>query len=167
MFEEMEREALSSPSELDRMWRIARPNADRKEATREMQARLSGPPHARALARCEALYDRLLGARHLVVIGTQAYLMPMTKRLGMFLGLGFVGVVLLLTGLAWDAVVHANDPSLAGREGIFTLSNPGHVFLGVGIGLVLVSLIGGCDTLLAASRSGWWSGPGSARRSSR
>jgi hypothetical protein len=83
----------------------------------------------------------------------------MTKRLGMFLGLGFFGVVLLLTGLSWDAVVHANDPTLAGREGIFTLRNPGHVFLGVGIGLVLVSLIGGCDTLLAASRNGRWSGP--------
>ena len=85
--------------------------------------------------------------------------MTMTKRLGMFLGLGFFGVVLLLTGLSWDAVVHANDPTLAGREGIFTLRNPGHVFLGMGIGLVLVSLIGGCDTLLAASRNGRWSGP--------
>src|SRR2546430_14417321 len=77
----------------------------------------------------------------------------MTKRLGMFLGLGFVGVVLLLTGLAWDAVVHAHDPSLAGREGIFTLRNPGHVLLGLGIGLVLVSLIGGCETLTASSAS--------------
>ncbi len=75
----------------------------------------------------------------------------MTKRLGIFLGLGFVGVVLLLTGLAWDAVAHANDPSLAGREGIFTLGNPGHVLLGLGIGLVLVSLIGGCETLLASA----------------
>jgi len=61
----------------------------------------------------------------------------MTKRLGMFLGLGFAGVLLLLTGLAWDAVAHANDPSLAGREGIFTLGNPGHLLLGLGIGLVL------------------------------
>src|SRR5688572_1096959 len=84
----------------------------------------------------------------------------MTKRLGMFLGLGFVGVVLLLTGLAWDAVAHANDPSLAGREGIFTLSNPGHVFLGLGIGLVLVSLIGGCETLLASAAEGRWARPG-------
>ena len=57
----------------------------------------------------------------------------MTKRLGSFLGLGFVGVVLLLSGLAWDAVAHANDPSLAGREGIFTLGNPGHVLMGLGI----------------------------------
>jgi hypothetical protein len=84
----------------------------------------------------------------------------MTKRLGMFLGLGFVGVVLLLTGLAWDAVAHANDPSLAGREGIFTLRNPGHVLLGLGIGLVLVSLIGGCDTLLTTAAQGRWARPG-------
>src|SRR5687767_6596471 len=83
----------------------------------------------------------------------------MTKRLGIFLGLGFIGVVLLLSGLAWDAILHAKDPTLAGREGIFTLSNPGHVLLGSGIGLVLVSLIGGCDTLIVASRTGWWSTP--------
>src|SRR2546423_11933712 len=84
----------------------------------------------------------------------------MTKRLGMFLGLGFCGVVFLLTGLAWDAVVHAHDPSLAGREGIFALRNPGHVLLGLGIGLVLVSLIGGCETLLASSTQGRWARPG-------
>jgi hypothetical protein len=60
VFEEMEREALSTPSELDRMWRIARPNAARREATREMQARVAGPPHRSALALCEALHDRLV-----------------------------------------------------------------------------------------------------------
>jgi hypothetical protein len=83
----------------------------------------------------------------------------MTKRLGMFLGLGFVGVVLLLTGLAWDAVTHANDPSLAGREGIFTLSNPGHALMGLGIGSVMVGLIGGCATLLASAVEGPWARP--------
>ncbi|HEX6382949.1 MAG TPA: hypothetical protein VF180_17135 [Acidimicrobiia bacterium] len=87
----------------------------------------------------------------------------MTKRLGMFLGLGFVGVVLLLSGLAWDAVAHANDPSLAGREGIFTLGNPSHVLMGLGIGMVLVSLIGACATLLASAAEGWWARPGVRR----
>ncbi|MCA1843458.1 MAG: hypothetical protein LC792_09795, partial [Actinobacteria bacterium] len=84
----------------------------------------------------------------------------MTKRLGMFLGLGLIGVVLLLTGLAWDAVVHAHDPLLAGREGIFTLGNPGHALMGLGIGLVLVSLIGAGDTLLSEGASGRWARPG-------
>lgn len=62
VFGEMEREALSTPSELDRMWRIARPNDERKEATREMQARLTAPPYRAALARCQAVYDRLISA---------------------------------------------------------------------------------------------------------
>jgi hypothetical protein len=60
VFEEMDREALSSPSELDRLWRVARPNAERAEATREMKARLNSPPHRASLARCEAVYDQLL-----------------------------------------------------------------------------------------------------------
>ena len=87
----------------------------------------------------------------------------MTKRLGMFLGLGFVGVVLLLGGLSWDAVAHANDPTLAAREGIFTLSNPGHSLMGLGIGMVLVSLIGGCQTLLSTVTAGRWARPGVQR----
>jgi hypothetical protein len=60
VFEEMDREALSSPAELDRLWRVARPNADRAEATRDVKARLSSEAHQPALARCEALYDQLL-----------------------------------------------------------------------------------------------------------
>ena len=62
VFEEMEREALSTPSELDRLWRIARPNDERKEATREMQARLTAPPYRAGLARCQGVYDRLISA---------------------------------------------------------------------------------------------------------
>jgi hypothetical protein len=59
VFEEMEREALSSPTELDRMWRIARPSPERGEATREMRARLTGERHRAALARCDAIYEEL------------------------------------------------------------------------------------------------------------
>jgi hypothetical protein len=62
VFDEMEREALSCPSELDRMWRIARPSAEREEATREMRARLPGGRHEAALTRCEAVYEELLRA---------------------------------------------------------------------------------------------------------
>jgi hypothetical protein len=60
VFEEMDREVFSSPSELDRAWRVARPNADRAEATRDMKARLSSQAHRPALARCDAVYEQLL-----------------------------------------------------------------------------------------------------------
>ena len=60
VFEEMDREAMSSPSELDRVWRVARPNAARAEATKEMKERLRSELHRPALIRCLAAYDRLL-----------------------------------------------------------------------------------------------------------
>jgi hypothetical protein len=60
VFEEMELEALSTPSELDRMWRIARPSAERQEATRVMRARLGGPAHRSPLARCQAVHEELM-----------------------------------------------------------------------------------------------------------
>jgi len=56
--------------------------------------------------------------------------------------------VALLGGLALDSYLHARDPSLAHREGIFTLSNPGHVLLGIGIALVVVGLVGAAYTSL-------------------
>jgi hypothetical protein len=59
VFAEMDREAASSPSELDRMWRVARPNAERAGATSDMKARLQSD-HRAALARCQTVYDRLL-----------------------------------------------------------------------------------------------------------
>ena len=68
------------------------------------------------------------------------------NRLALFLTTGIVGVAALLTGLALDAYLHAQDPTLAHREGIFTLSNPGHVLLGTGIALVAVGLIGASYT---------------------
>lgn len=70
------------------------------------------------------------------------------KRLALFLSAGLVGVVALLSGLALDSYLHAKDPTLAHREGIFTLSNPGHVLLGVGIGLVVVGVVGAAYTSL-------------------
>src|SRR2546421_12507124 len=70
------------------------------------------------------------------------------RRSAAFLSAGLLGVVALLGGLALDAYLHARDPTLAHREGIFTLGNPGHVLLGIGIGLVVVGVVGAAYTSL-------------------
>jgi hypothetical protein len=70
------------------------------------------------------------------------------KRLAVFLTIGLLGAASLLLGLALDAYLHAQDPTLAHREGIFTLSNPGHVLLGAGIVMVVVGLFGAAYTSL-------------------
>ena len=76
---------------------------------------------------------------------------PASRLRGMVL-LAAGGLVLLVTGLAWDAVLHARDPGLAAEEGVFALSNPGHVLAGVGIALVAVGLAGALTVLVLESR---------------
>jgi hypothetical protein len=70
------------------------------------------------------------------------------RRTAAFLSAGLLGVLALLGGLALDSYLHARDPSLAHREGLFTLSNPGHVLLGIGIALVVVGVVGAAYTSL-------------------
>jgi hypothetical protein len=76
---------------------------------------------------------------------------PASRLLRMVL-VGAGGLVLLVVGLAWDAVLHARDPGLAAEEGVFTLSNPGHLLIGVGIALVAVGLAGALAVLVLEAR---------------
>jgi len=63
----------------------------------------------------------------------------------------YTGAVLQLVGLGWDAVLHRLDPELAAREGVFTLTNPGHLLFAGGLALVVVGL---GLMLLTAGRAG-------------
>jgi hypothetical protein len=81
------------------------------------------------------------------------------RGLAWFLGLGLAGLALLLTGLTWDAGLHASDLELAHQEGLFTLSNPGHVLLFAGIVAVAVGMVGATWT--------WLEHTGDPRRSRR
>src|SRR5207302_11100653 len=69
-------------------------------------------------------------------------------RTATFLAAGLLGVLALRSGLSLDSYLHARDPSLAHREGIFARGNPGHVLLGIGIGLVVVGVVGAAYTSL-------------------
>jgi hypothetical protein len=71
-----------------------------------------------------------------------------------FLAAGVAGVAALLLGQAWDFYLHAADPTLAHREGIFAVTNPGHVLLGVGLILVVVGVLGAAYRTLPLGD--WW-----------
>ncbi|HEV3013917.1 MAG TPA: hypothetical protein VG499_11620 [Actinomycetota bacterium] len=74
--------------------------------------------------------------------------MALASRLLRMVLVGAGGLVLLVVGLAWDAVLHARDPGLAAEEGVFALSNPGHLLAGIGIALVAVGLAGALAILV-------------------
>jgi hypothetical protein len=66
----------------------------------------------------------------------------------------FAGAALQMLGLAYDVRSHAGDAHAAAHEAVFTVSNPGHVLLGVGMAAVVLGTV---ITLLAgrAGLGGW------------
>ena len=63
-----------------------------------------------------------------------------TGPAGFYVAMSLFGFLLIAIGLATDFVLHANDSGLAADEGIFTLSNPGHLLTGIGLIIVAVGL---------------------------
>ncbi|MBW3602921.1 MAG: hypothetical protein KY434_09535 [Actinobacteria bacterium] len=86
------------------------------------------------------------------------------RRLLWSVGIGGVGMAAVLAGLVWDAVLHGADPSLAATEGVFTLSNPGHLLLVGGIGVACLGLLLTADAALALRGGGSWGGEGGRLR---
>jgi hypothetical protein len=60
---------------------------------------------------------------------TMKHLAPWVSLMGLFT---------LLIGLGLDAILHRLDETLAAREGIFTLTNPGHLLFAIGIALCVI-----------------------------
>lgn len=60
-----------------------------------------------------------------------------------FDGLSFTygGVVLQLVGLGWDLMLHRANPHLMSNEDLFTLSNPSHVLVGIGLMLAVAGTV--------------------------
>ena len=76
-----------------------------------------------------------------------------TGRAGLWVTLAIFGFVLVAIGLATDFVLHANDSSLAADEGLFTLTNPGHLLLGIGLVVVAIGL-GGAASIMIGNGDG-------------
>ena len=69
------------------------------------------------------------------------------------------GTVALLGGLSWDVAVHRLDGSRAAREGVLTLTNPGHALLAVGLGLTVAGSV-----LFLLARTGMGDGRSASQR---
>lgn len=54
--------------------------------------------------------------------------------------LASAGVLVTLNGLGWDAFLHHANPHLADEESLFSLSNPGHALLFIGLAISVASL---------------------------
>jgi hypothetical protein len=76
------------------------------------------------------------------------------RGFGIGYALMLLGVIILLDGFAVDAWLHAEDQDLAAEEGLFTLSNPGHLFIAIGLTLIIIgACIGPYTRWVLPSRS--------------
>ena len=65
------------------------------------------------------------------------------------------GLMLILDGLLWDAVIHSREHGHVAEGSLFNLSNPGHVVFGLGLVLTaLIALAGLTVSWLKAQRRG-------------
>ncbi len=72
----------------------------------------------------------------------------------------FLGLAVHLAGVGVDVYLHSNDETLAAREGVLTLSNPGHALLFAGIALMAASILG---ALVAWLGDRGWAASGARR----
>jgi hypothetical protein len=80
------------------------------------------------------------------------------KKLLVSLTASALGIASLVSGLAVDASMHAEDPTLAEREGIFSVSNPGHVLLGLGVLLATGGTLSALHIAWGMARPSGWLG---------
>ena len=64
----------------------------------------------------------------------------------------FAGLCLQLVGIIWDTLLHHHDPSLAERESVLSLGNPGHALIAGGTTVTAIG-VGLCLYHLASARS--------------
>ena len=73
--------------------------------------------------------------------GNQGIRLPVTQLMA-FVVVSLLGLLALVSGLLWDAALHAADRTLAATEGPFTLHNPGHLLFAGGVFLTSAGLAG-------------------------
>ena len=74
----------------------------------------------------------------------------LTRRLRGGAWLALAGLCLQLVGIGWDTLQHHNDPDLALRESVFSLTNPSHLLLAAGTSLTAIGVGYGLFALASA-----------------
>ena len=74
----------------------------------------------------------------------------LTRRLRAGAWIALAGLCLQLVGTGWDTLQHHNDPDLALRESVFSLTNPSHLLLAAGLTLTAIGVGYGLFALAGA-----------------